>query len=111
LDALNALIPNRLVSVTSDSVRAQLNRKGNTLHCHVINKDREESGFRPQIDSMVRIALPSGPDLWYDHAIYMSPDLSGGAPALLPLTRRNGAIEVTIPELRVYGVLEIPATG
>jgi hypothetical protein len=110
LDALNALIPHRLVTVTSSSAAAQLNRKGDRLYCHLINKDREESGFRPQTDLKVKIAVPPDLDLSDADAAYRSPDLSGGEPTLLPITHQNGTLEVIVPELKVYGVLAIPET-
>jgi len=108
--ALGDLLPSRWVTVTDEAVTALLNRKEDALYCHLINKDREESGFRPQTDFRVEIALPSDLDLADAYALYISPDLSGGEPALLPITHQNGTVEVTVPELEVYGVLVIPAT-
>jgi N-acetylglucosamine-6-sulfatase len=107
VDALNALIPNRRVTVTNSSVTAQLNRKGDTLYCHLISKDREESGFKPQAGFKVRITLPADLHVSDDHAVYLSPDLSGQEPALLPIALQGGIAEVTIPNLEIYGVLVI----
>jgi hypothetical protein len=89
-------------------VTALLNRKGDTLQCHLINKNREESGFRPQTGIQVRIVIPPGLELSDATAAFTSPDLSGGEFIRLPVTYQNGALEVTVPELRVYGVLVIP---
>ncbi len=107
LDALNALIPNRWVTVANRSVSALLNREGDTLHCHLINKDRQESGFKPQAGLEVRITLPADLRLSDDHAVYLSPDLSGQEPALLPIALQSGVAEVTVPNLEIYGVLVI----
>jgi arylsulfatase A-like enzyme len=110
LDALNALIPNRMVTIADNSVNAQLNRKGDTLYCHLINKDREESGFQLQVGVQVTIVTPSDLDTSATHALYLSPDLVEGEPTLLPISRQNGSVQVTLPELGIYGVLVIPAT-
>jgi hypothetical protein len=111
LDALSALIPNRWVTVPNSSVTAQLNRKGDTLYCHLINKDRQESGFRPQADFKVKITLPSDWNLSATHALYTSPDTVAAEPALLPIHRQDGVLAVSVPYLPIYGVLLIPGPG
>jgi hypothetical protein len=108
LNELASLIPDRLVTITSPSVTAQLNQKGDTLYCHLVNKDLQDSGFRPQRSFQVGIAPPSGLSLTGANAAYLSPDLSNRQPSFLPLTRQNDVLEVTVPDLDVYGVLVIP---
>ncbi|HEM61735.1 MAG TPA: hypothetical protein ENO24_05555, partial [Chloroflexi bacterium] len=107
VDALNDLIPDRLVRTTNDSVTALLSRKGDTLYCHLINRQREDAGFNPQMDFEVQITLPSGIVTSDANASYMSPDLSGGAPTVLPTTRHDGSVQMTIPELEIYGVVTL----
>jgi hypothetical protein len=65
----------------------------------------------PPAGIQVRIVLPPGVDLSGTEAVYRSPDLSGEEPTPLPLARQDGAVEVTVPELLIYGVLEIPVGG
>jgi hypothetical protein len=99
------------VTVSDDSVTAVLNRKGKTLYCHLINKDRRESGFAAHSGFKVTVALPADLQLSDASAVYVSPDISGGAPALLQGTLRDNAIEITVPALEIYGVVVIPSTG
>jgi arylsulfatase A-like enzyme len=107
-DLLISLVPNRLVTISNGSATAQLNRKGETIHCHLISKELDDSGFRTQANIQVAIALPPDLDLSASHAVYLSPEIEGGEPTLLPITMQNGTVQVTIPELEVYGVLVIP---
>jgi N-acetylglucosamine-6-sulfatase len=109
VDALSALLPGRLVAIANSAVTAQLDRKENTLYCHLINKARVESGFEPQADFKVQLTLPSDLDLSDAQALYLSPDLPEGEAALLPLTLQEGVMQVTIPELEIYGLLIIAA--
>jgi hypothetical protein len=108
LRELESLIPNRLVTTANDSVTAQLSRVGNTLYCHLINRDRRGSGFTPKVDFKVRITVPPDLGISEANAVYMSPDLSDGQPIPLPMTGQDGAVEITVPSLEIYGVLVIP---
>jgi hypothetical protein len=111
LDALNALLPNRLVTVTNALATAHLSRKGDTLYCHLVSKALEDSGFRTQEDLHVSFTLPPDLDLSGASAVYASPDLSDGRPAQLEISHVDGKVQITIPALEVYGVLVIPDTG
>jgi N-acetylglucosamine-6-sulfatase len=108
-DFLASLVPDRLVTSSNSSVTVQLNRNGNTMYCHLINKERSDSGFRTQSSFQVTISPPSDLSSSATHVIYRSPDIDGGAPARLPIVRQNGSLQVTVPELQIYGVLAIPA--
>jgi hypothetical protein len=110
LDALSDLVPDRLIAVDNNSVTAQLTRIGDKLYLHLINTDRQDSGFRTQTDFQVTVATL--PDLisTATHAVYLSPDQQHAEPLRLPITRRNDTFQVTIPELEVYGILLIPST-
>jgi arylsulfatase A-like enzyme len=110
LDALSDLVPDRLVMVNNNSITAQLNRIGNNLYIHLINTDRQDSGFRSQNDFEVVVEMPEDLVSSTTHAIYLSPDQLNTGSLQLPITRQNKTILVTVPELEVYGVLLISAT-
>jgi arylsulfatase A-like enzyme len=108
VEALDALIPHRQVTVANDAVTAQLNRSADALTVHLINKDREATGFTSQTDIKVSITAPPDLDLSSGEAEYRSPDLTEAT--RLPINRQNDRLEVTVPALTVYGVLLIPTT-
>jgi hypothetical protein len=105
LSTLASLFPRRLVTVTNKNVTAQLNRTGNNLYCHIINKSMEQSGFTPQVQFDVKITLPPGLNISGNNATYFSPDQLQGDLDPLPITRQNNVIVVTIPTLEIYGIL------
>jgi arylsulfatase A-like enzyme len=107
---LASLVPDGLVTISNPSVTALLNRGGDTIYCHLINKERSDEGFRVQEGIRVTIALPVDIDRSAAQALYISPDLDGGEPTLLPVTYQDGTARVTVPELEVYGVVVFPAT-
>jgi hypothetical protein len=106
-DQLASLLPEVQVTVSSPSVAAHLSRKGDVIHCHLVNRDRTTSGFRRQTGIGVSIALPDDAGASATHATYVSPELQDGAPTQLPLTRRGHVVQLTVPELEVYGVIVI----
>ncbi len=108
---LTTVIPKRLVTVSNNNVTAFLDREGNALYCHLINKKLEDAGFKTQAGFRVKITLPSDLKLSDSDAVYVSPDIAGGKPATLRMTRQGDAVEVTVPNLEVYGVLVIPSAG
>jgi hypothetical protein len=111
LDALNDLFPDRQVTVSHGWVSAQLNRKGDALYCHLINRDLGDAGFVTQEDVEVTILPPGDLDLSPEaRAVYQSPEWQDGQPVLLALNRSDGALQVTIPAVEVYGVLTISDT-
>jgi hypothetical protein len=101
----------RMVTVSTDRVTAVLSRNGDALYCHLINKERGETGFIPQSGVTVQITLPPGLDLGSGQAVFVSPDLPGGTTVSLPLELQSGTIRLTIPELEVYGVAIIRGGG
>jgi hypothetical protein len=104
---LEALLPQSLVTVPDAPVAALLGRSGGTIYCHLINKNLRDSGFQPQAGFKVVVTLPAGfPDSNLA-ASYVSPDDGGGEPVNLSLLRNGDEIEVTVPNLEVYGVLVI----
>jgi hypothetical protein len=105
LSTLAPLFPRRLVTVTNKNVTTQLNRTGNTLYCHIINKSMEQSGFIPQVQFDVKITLPPGLNISGNNATYLSPDQLQGDLDPLPIARQNNVIVVTIPTLEIYGIL------
>jgi arylsulfatase A-like enzyme len=109
-DQLASLIPARLVTVSNPWVTAQLARQDDTFYCHLINKELGDSGFVTQKGVQLTIALPANMSLPATNALYASPDLESGKPTPVTISRQDGTVEATIPQLNVYGVLTIPAT-
>jgi hypothetical protein len=106
-----SLFPERLVTVSSDRVTALLSRSSTTVYCHLVNKDRDETGFSPQAGLTVQIVPPSNLDPQGSQAVFLSPDLPEGTSIPLPLNLQDGRIQVTIPEFEVYGVVVIEGGG
>ncbi len=101
------LFPGRMVTVSSDRVTALLSSSGNTLYCHLINKERGTTGFTPQTSICVQITLPAGFDPQGDQAVFLSPDLPEGTSVPLPMQVQDTRVQITIPELAVYGIVVI----
>ena len=110
LDALDDLIQSKQVSVTSDSVTAQLYRNDDYLFVHLINNDLAESGFIPKTNFTISVVLPRGMKLLEPNAEFLSPNISGGEHIVLPLTSTNGFVQTTIPDLDIYGIVTIPVS-
>ena len=109
-DEVASWVPDRLVTVSNASVTAQLGRKGNALYCHLINQDLTDAGFTLQKGVQVTITLPPDMSLSATRALYASPDVQDGQPSELPINRTGSTLQVTIPELEVYGLLSVPVT-
>jgi hypothetical protein len=106
-EQLAGLIPNKLVSVTGGAVAAQLCAARSALHIHLINRELGDVGFTPQRDLSVTITLPPRFSIAAANATYLSPDLPAGEATLLPLAQQGNSLQVTVPDLAVYGVLTI----
>jgi hypothetical protein len=110
-DALADLFPDRRVRISNSSVTAHLTRVGDTLYCHLVNRDLRDSGFEPQTDVQVSINLPGDLVLSGRQALYITPDEAGANQTGLPLANDDGQVSLTVPRLDLYGVLVIPDSG
>ena len=73
-DSLKSVVGESSVHVSAPFIEAFLNRKGNDLHCHLVNMDYGEYGFDEKKDVKVRIRVPDGLDLEDRQVILLSPD-------------------------------------
>jgi hypothetical protein len=103
---LSELLPPAQVTVIGAPVAALLSQARDTLWCHLINKDLRESGFRPQDGIKVVVALPEGFSGVNLRATWQSPELNGEA-IDVPIVEAGDSIELTVPQLDVYGALAI----
>jgi hypothetical protein len=104
---LAGLIPHRLVNVSGDAVTAQLCATGNGIYIHLINSELGDTGFTPQRDLSVTVTLPPRLSVAAVNATYLSPDLPAGEATLLPVAQQGNSLQVTVPDLNIYGVLTI----